>query len=62
MEAPYVDAVVVAAGRSSRMGGLDKLDAVIGGRTVARAWAVEAMTRRWAVERTIIVVPPERLD
>jgi 2-C-methyl-D-erythritol 4-phosphate cytidylyltransferase/2-C-methyl-D-erythritol 2,4-cyclodiphosphate synthase len=61
MHAPYADAVVVAAGRSSRMGGLDKLDAVIAGRTVLEH-AVDAVAVPGLVERTIIVVSPERVD
>lgn len=47
-----VDAVVVAAGSSRRMGGLDKLTAELDGRTVLR-WSVEALAAA-GVERIVI--------
>jgi 2-C-methyl-D-erythritol 4-phosphate cytidylyltransferase/2-C-methyl-D-erythritol 2,4-cyclodiphosphate synthase len=61
MQAPYADVVVVAAGRSSRMGGLDKLDAVIGDRSVLQH-AVDAVAVPGLVQRTIIVAPPDRVE
>ena len=61
MQSPWVDAVVVAAGSSQRMGGLHKLDAVIGGRTVLER-AVDAVAVPGLVARTVIVTAPERVD
>ena len=40
----FADAVIVAAGSSSRMGGTDKLEATLGGRSLLR-WAVETRGR-----------------
>jgi 2-C-methyl-D-erythritol 4-phosphate cytidylyltransferase / 2-C-methyl-D-erythritol 2,4-cyclodiphosphate synthase len=55
-----VDAVVVAAGASQRMGGIDKLTAVVGGRPLL-AWSVAAMAVSNRVERVVVVVAPERV-
>jgi 2-C-methyl-D-erythritol 4-phosphate cytidylyltransferase/2-C-methyl-D-erythritol 2,4-cyclodiphosphate synthase len=55
-----VDAVVVAAGSSARMGGGDKLSAMLLGRPVL-AWSVEAMDVAGLVDRLILVAPAERL-
>jgi 2-C-methyl-D-erythritol 4-phosphate cytidylyltransferase/2-C-methyl-D-erythritol 2,4-cyclodiphosphate synthase len=60
MHAPWVDAVVVAAGSSRRMGGPDKLDAMVGGRTILER-AVEAVAIPGLVARTVIVTAPERV-
>jgi 2-C-methyl-D-erythritol 4-phosphate cytidylyltransferase/2-C-methyl-D-erythritol 2,4-cyclodiphosphate synthase len=60
MQAPFVDAVVVAAGSSRRMGGIDKLEARIGDRTVLQL-AVEAVALPGLVARTVIVVAPDRV-
>ena len=54
-----VDAVVVAAGSSRRMGGRDKLVADLEGRTVLR-WAVEALAAA-GVERIAIATSPDRV-
>ena len=51
--------VVVAAGSSSRMGGRDKLEALLGGKTVLRR-SVEAMTDA-GVTDIVIVTSPERI-
>jgi 2-C-methyl-D-erythritol 4-phosphate cytidylyltransferase / 2-C-methyl-D-erythritol 2,4-cyclodiphosphate synthase len=56
----FADAVIVAAGSSSRMGGQDKSRASIGGRP-ALQWAVEAMRGASVVRRVIVVTAPERL-
>jgi 2-C-methyl-D-erythritol 4-phosphate cytidylyltransferase/2-C-methyl-D-erythritol 2,4-cyclodiphosphate synthase len=58
---PAVDVVVVAAGRSTRMGGIDKLEAALGGRPLlARAtWAMAACP---LVRRIVIVAAPERVE
>jgi 2-C-methyl-D-erythritol 4-phosphate cytidylyltransferase/2-C-methyl-D-erythritol 2,4-cyclodiphosphate synthase len=55
-----VDAVVVAAGASQRMGGRDKLDARLLGRPLL-AWAMEALELPGLVDRLIVVAPGERL-
>jgi 2-C-methyl-D-erythritol 4-phosphate cytidylyltransferase / 2-C-methyl-D-erythritol 2,4-cyclodiphosphate synthase len=56
---PPIEAVVVAAGSSSRMGGVDKLDADLGGRTVLRR-SVETLAEA-GVERMVIVTSPARI-
>jgi 2-C-methyl-D-erythritol 4-phosphate cytidylyltransferase/2-C-methyl-D-erythritol 2,4-cyclodiphosphate synthase len=59
---PYADAIVVAAGSSSRMGGTDKLDAELGGRPVL-SWSVAAVAAAPEVGRIVVVAaPPRRLD
>ena len=55
-----VDAVVVAAGSSRRMGGQDKLAAELGGRSVLR-WSVEALAAA-GVRRIAIAAPPDRIS
>jgi 2-C-methyl-D-erythritol 4-phosphate cytidylyltransferase/2-C-methyl-D-erythritol 2,4-cyclodiphosphate synthase len=57
----FADAVVVAAGTSSRMGGIDKLEAPLQGRPLL-AWSVAAMAGAESVRRVIVVAPPDRLD
>ena len=54
------DVIVVAAGLSSRMGGIDKLMAPIGGRPLL-AWTLAALDRVPGVERIVIVTAPERV-
>jgi 2-C-methyl-D-erythritol 4-phosphate cytidylyltransferase/2-C-methyl-D-erythritol 2,4-cyclodiphosphate synthase len=54
-----VEAVVVAAGESRRMGGLDKLTADLCGRPVLR-WSVEALVAA-GVERIVLVTAPARI-
>ena len=56
----FADAVIVAAGASSRMGGMDKSQAPILGRPALR-WAVDAMRAATTVRRIIVVTAPERL-
>jgi 2-C-methyl-D-erythritol 4-phosphate cytidylyltransferase/2-C-methyl-D-erythritol 2,4-cyclodiphosphate synthase len=56
---PGVDAVIVAAGASSRMGGLDKLGAMVGGRSLL-AWTVARLAEAPAVERIILVAESGR--
>jgi 2-C-methyl-D-erythritol 4-phosphate cytidylyltransferase/2-C-methyl-D-erythritol 2,4-cyclodiphosphate synthase len=51
------DAIVVAAGASRRMGGLDKLAAPIGDRPVL-AWTLAALANAPEVERIVVVVAP----
>ncbi len=55
-----VDAVVVAAGSSRRMGGTDKLAAVVAGRPLL-AWSVSAVAAAAGVDRVVVVVAPERV-
>ena len=54
-----VDAVVVAAGASTRMGGDDKLAASVGGRPLL-AWTLEALAGAPPVRRIVVVTAPER--
>jgi len=54
------DVVVVAAGSSTRMAGLDKLTAPIGGRPLL-AWTVSRLAAAPAVRRIVLVVAPGRL-
>lgn len=56
----FADAVIVAAGASTRMGGADKSQALILGRP-ALQWAVEAMRGAIAVRRLIVVTSPDRM-
>ncbi len=60
MNAAFADAVVVAAGSSSRMGGVDKLTELLLGRPLL-AWSVEAMSRARSVDRIVVVVRPDRV-
>jgi 2-C-methyl-D-erythritol 4-phosphate cytidylyltransferase/2-C-methyl-D-erythritol 2,4-cyclodiphosphate synthase len=54
-----VDAIVVAAGASTRMDGLDKLAAPLGDRPLL-AWSVDAVAGSDAVERIVVVVAAGR--
>jgi 2-C-methyl-D-erythritol 4-phosphate cytidylyltransferase / 2-C-methyl-D-erythritol 2,4-cyclodiphosphate synthase len=53
------DVIVVAAGRSARMGGEDKLAVEIGGRPLL-AWTLTALTAAPEVARLVIVTTAER--
>lgn len=55
----HADGIVVAAGRSSRMDGDDKLAAEIGGRPLL-AWTLAAMASASEIERVVVVTSPER--
>jgi 2-C-methyl-D-erythritol 4-phosphate cytidylyltransferase/2-C-methyl-D-erythritol 2,4-cyclodiphosphate synthase len=55
-----VDAVVVAAGASRRMGGIDKLTAIVAGRPLL-AWSTLAMAASPLVDRVVLVVAPDRV-
>ncbi len=55
-----VDVVVVAAGASTRMAGLDKLRAPIGGRPLL-AWTLAALAAAPAVRRIVVVTAPDRV-
>lgn len=53
------DAIVVAAGRSARMGGADKLAAEIDGRPLL-AWSLAALTAAPEVARVVVVTTSDR--
>jgi len=55
-----VDAVIVAAGSSTRFGGVDKLAADLEGRPVL-AWSVAALAAAPSVARVVIVAPEQNL-
>jgi 2-C-methyl-D-erythritol 4-phosphate cytidylyltransferase / 2-C-methyl-D-erythritol 2,4-cyclodiphosphate synthase len=55
------DAVIVAAGSSSRMGGIDKVTAPIAGRPLL-AWTLEPFTAGPRIERIVVVAAADRLD
>lgn len=59
MAGVVADAVVVAAGRSERMGGTDKLAAPLAGRPVL-AWSVAALAASPLVERIVVVRSAEQ--
>jgi 2-C-methyl-D-erythritol 4-phosphate cytidylyltransferase/2-C-methyl-D-erythritol 2,4-cyclodiphosphate synthase len=60
-QSPIADAIVVAAGSSSRMGGIDKLTAPIAGRPVL-AWTLDAFVQSDAVDRIVLVAAPGRVE
>lgn len=51
---------MVAAGRSTRMEGIDKLAADLAGRPVL-AWSLDALAQAAEVERIVVVTAPERV-
>jgi len=53
------DAVVVAAGQSSRMEGVDKTEALLGGRPLL-AWSLDAIAAAPEVERIVVVLDEQR--
>lgn len=55
----HADGIVVAAGRSSRMDGADKLAAEFGGRPLL-AWALAAFAAAPEIERLVVVTSEER--
>jgi 2-C-methyl-D-erythritol 4-phosphate cytidylyltransferase len=57
----FADAVIVAAGTSSRMGGVDKLAEPLLGRPLL-AWSVEAMANAETVDRIVVVTHADRVD
>jgi 2-C-methyl-D-erythritol 4-phosphate cytidylyltransferase/2-C-methyl-D-erythritol 2,4-cyclodiphosphate synthase len=56
----FADAVIVAAGASRRMGGTDKMQALLAGRPLL-AWTLEAIAGASAVRRIVVVAAPERV-
>jgi 2-C-methyl-D-erythritol 4-phosphate cytidylyltransferase / 2-C-methyl-D-erythritol 2,4-cyclodiphosphate synthase len=61
VEAPFADAVIVAAGASRRMQGTDKLEADLLGRPLL-AWTVDAVRAARSVRRLVLVVARERVE
>lgn len=57
----FADAVIVAAGASTRMGGVDKLAQPLLGRPLL-AWSVEAMAGARTVDRIVVVTRPDAVD
>jgi 2-C-methyl-D-erythritol 4-phosphate cytidylyltransferase/2-C-methyl-D-erythritol 2,4-cyclodiphosphate synthase len=57
---PPADAIVVAAGSSSRMNGVDKLAHLIDGRPIL-AWSIDALASVDAIERIVVVAPADRV-
>jgi 2-C-methyl-D-erythritol 4-phosphate cytidylyltransferase/2-C-methyl-D-erythritol 2,4-cyclodiphosphate synthase len=57
---PTADAIVVAAGSSTRMGGSDKLAARIGGRPLL-AWTLDALARSTSVARIAVVAAAAKI-
>ena len=58
---PYADVVVLAAGTSERMGGVDKLMVSIAGIPLV-AWTLRSVAAATCVRRIIIVTRPELAD
>jgi 2-C-methyl-D-erythritol 4-phosphate cytidylyltransferase/2-C-methyl-D-erythritol 2,4-cyclodiphosphate synthase len=58
---PRADVVVVAAGSSRRMAGMDKLMAPIAGRPLL-AWTIDALAAAPCVDRLVVVTAPERVE
>ncbi len=56
----FADAVIVAAGGSTRMGGADKMSALLLGRSLLQ-WSVEQMAAAQSVARVVVVARPERV-
>jgi 2-C-methyl-D-erythritol 4-phosphate cytidylyltransferase/2-C-methyl-D-erythritol 2,4-cyclodiphosphate synthase len=61
MVEPFADAVIVAAGGSTRMGGVDKMSQTILGRSLLQ-WSVENMAAARSVARVVVVARADRVD
>ena len=61
MPVPTADVVIVAAGSSTRMAGVDKVTAPIAGRPLL-AWTLDPFTADEAIGRIVVVVAPARVD
>ena len=57
----FADAVIVAAGSSVRMAGMDKLLEPLNGQPLLQ-WSVEALSRAESVAGVFVVVRPDRVD
>ena len=60
MTARFADAVIVAAGGSTRMGGADKMAELLLGRSLLQ-WSVEQMAAAQSVARVIVVARADRV-
>jgi len=60
MAGPFADAVIVAAGGSTRMGGADKMAETLVGRSLLQ-WSVDNMAAAGSVARVIVVARPDRV-
>jgi 2-C-methyl-D-erythritol 4-phosphate cytidylyltransferase / 2-C-methyl-D-erythritol 2,4-cyclodiphosphate synthase len=58
---PSADVVIVAAGASTRMGGIDKITEPIAGRALLD-WTIEAFANLRSIDRIVVVVPAGRTD
>jgi 2-C-methyl-D-erythritol 4-phosphate cytidylyltransferase len=58
---PKVGAIIVAAGESRRMGGIDKVFAPLGGKPVL-AWALDAFETCPAISQIVVVVSKNNLE
>ncbi len=56
-----IGAVIAAAGESQRMGGVDKMFALLGGKPVL-AWAVDAFQRCPSVHQVVVVVSQQNIE
>lgn len=61
MNHAFADAVIVAAGASRRMDGVDKLAADVAGRPLL-AWSVDAMAAARSVRRIVVVGAADKVD
>lgn len=59
--AAKVCAIIVAAGESSRMNGIDKVLALLGGKPVL-AWSIEALQQSPSIDRIVIVNSQKNLE
>ena len=57
---PFADAVIVAAGGSTRMGGVDKMAELLLGRSLLQ-WSVANMVAAQSVARVVVVARPDRV-
>jgi 2-C-methyl-D-erythritol 4-phosphate cytidylyltransferase len=60
MDRALADAVVVAAGASRRMDGIDKLAHEVAGRPLL-AWSIDALASSGVVGRVVVVTSPDRV-
>lgn len=61
MPTPTADVVVVAAGASTRMGGIDKVTAPIAGRPLLD-WTLRSFVSAESVDRIVVVAAADRVD
>jgi 2-C-methyl-D-erythritol 4-phosphate cytidylyltransferase/2-C-methyl-D-erythritol 2,4-cyclodiphosphate synthase len=61
MEGRFADAVIVAAGGSTRMGGIDKLSEPLLDKPLL-AWSIDAMASAESVNHVVVVTRPDRVD